>query len=79
MRVRLSHVLWAAGVGYDERDLVALRGLISDRGKADSTHLRTAALNHQLSYALEKLGRHSEALRVLGDDAGGVPESIKDR
>jgi hypothetical protein len=46
--------------GYDERDLVALGGLISDRGKADSTHLRTAALNHQLSYALEKLGRHSE-------------------
>src|SRR5690348_8912837 len=60
MRVRLSHVLWAAGVGYDERDLVALGGLISDRGKADSTHLRTAAFNHQLSYALEKLGRHSE-------------------
>jgi len=46
--------------GYDERDLVALGGLISDRGKADSTHLRTAAFNHQLSYALEKLGRHSE-------------------
>jgi tetratricopeptide (TPR) repeat protein len=47
--------------------------------KADSAHLRTAALSHQLSYALEKLGRHSEALRVLQDDARGVPESFKDR
>ena len=45
--------------------------------KADSGHLRTAALSHKLSYALEKLGKHSEALRVLQDDAGGAPGSFK--
>jgi tetratricopeptide (TPR) repeat protein len=47
--------------------------------KADSTHVRTAALSHQLSYALEKLGRHGDAVRVLQDDAAGAPGSFTER